>query len=104
MRAMNPIKSDFEDSGVRFLAINVYEEAEAARRFAETSGYEFEWGRIGDDSTQRLGITSIPAVIVIDGDGKVAWRSGLFTTVRRGSDLRKVLKKLTRGRNEPSPG
>jgi hypothetical protein len=97
MRAMNPIKKDFEASGVRFLAVNVYEEPEAARKFAETSGYDFQWARADDDSTQRLGITSIPAVIVIDEDGNVAWRSGLFTTIRRGSDLRKALKKLTRG-------
>jgi hypothetical protein len=97
MRAMNPIKSEFEDSGVRFLAVNVYEEAEVARRFAETSGYDFEWARADDDSIGRLGIRGIPAVIVIDRDGNVAWRSGLFTSVRRGNDLRKALKKLTRG-------
>jgi hypothetical protein len=94
---MNPIKSEFEKSGVQFLAVNVYEEAEVARSFAETSGYGFLWARTDDESMGRLGINAIPAVIVLDADGKVAWRSGLLTTVRRGNDLREALKKLTRG-------
>jgi hypothetical protein len=94
MRDMNTIKSDFVNRGVTFMAVNVYEETEAARRFAESSEYDFHWAHADDEAASALGVMAIPALIVVDASGKVAWRSGLFTTYRGGSDLRKALERL----------
>ena len=97
MRVMNPIKSDFENQGVEFLAVNVWEDNEAARAFAESSGYDYRWAQTDEASIERLGIASIPTLIVIDQNGNVVWRSGLFTAFRGGADLRNALEDLTSG-------
>jgi hypothetical protein len=96
MRDMNTIKGDFVDRGVTFMAVNVYEEADAALRFAESSGYDFHWARADDETAGTLGVATTPALIVVDASGKVAWRSGLFTSYRGGSDLRRALERVAR--------
>ncbi len=97
MRDMSTIESEFAERGVEFLAVNVYDEPEAARRFIESSGYDYTWARADEQTLEQLGIGSIPAMIVLDQSGSVAWRSGLFTLVSGGSDLREALDELTRG-------
>ena len=97
MRVMNPIKQEFEDRDVEFVAVNIWEEPEGALRFVDANPYEYRWARTDDASIERLGIESIPALIIIDENGDVVWRSSLFTMLRRGNDMRGVLKDLTRG-------
>ena len=66
MRVMNPMKSEFEDRGVEFLAVNVWEEPEGALKFVADRDWDYRWARTDDASIKRLGIESIPALIVID--------------------------------------
>ena len=97
MRDMDTIKGDFKDQGVEFLAVNVFEDADAGRSYAESSGYDFNWVHADEDAVKRLGIQGIPALIVVDQNGSVVWRSGLFTPFLGGSDLRRTLDDLTSG-------
>ena len=94
MRDMNPIKADFAEQGVEFLAVNIFEEAEAARQYIDSSGLDYSWVRTDDSSIDTLGIKGVPLLIVVDRDGTVAWHSGLFTPFRGGTDLRQTLEKL----------
>lgn len=95
MRDMNPIKAEFAGKDVEFLAVNVYEDAENARRFIDSSGLDYTWLR-GDESViEALGIKGVPTLFILDRDGTVVWRSNLFTAFRGGSDLRRALEKLT---------
>ena len=87
MRDMNAIKQDFSERGVEVVAVNVFDELEAARGVADQSGYDYRWARCDERAASRLGIRAVPALIVIDRDGRVAWRSGLLTTLRGGADL-----------------
>ncbi|MDX1389109.1 MAG: hypothetical protein R3344_07960 [Acidobacteriota bacterium] len=94
---MSPIKNDFEDKGVEFVAVNVWEEPEGALAFTEKQDDDYLWARTDDASLKRLGIKSIPALIVVDQEGNVVWRSSILTFVRQAGDLRGKLEKLTRG-------
>jgi hypothetical protein len=94
---MNPIKTDFAAQGVEFLAVNIFEEVEAGRRFVDGSELDFSWARTDDSTLEALGVKGVPLLIVVDGEGKVAWHSGLLTPFRGGTDLRRALEKLTRG-------
>ncbi len=77
---------------MEFLAVNVYEDAENARRFIESSGLDYTWLR-GDDSViEALGIKGVPTLFILDREGTVVWRSGLFTAFRGGRDLRRALE------------
>jgi hypothetical protein len=99
MRDMNRIKKEFDGRGVQFLAVNVFDEVEVARDHVESSVYDFHWARADEETTSRLGIAGLPALIVVDGNGGVVWRSGLLTAFRGGSDLRRALEELTGGRS-----
>jgi len=95
MRDMNPIKSTFAEQGVEFLAVNIFEEAEAAKTYIDGSGLDYDWLRAGDATVETLGIKGVPLLIVVDADGRVAWISGLFTPFRQGRDVQRVLERLT---------
>jgi hypothetical protein len=95
MRDMNTIKADFAGRDVEFLVVNIYEEPESARRYIDATELKFDWMRADDAVVETLGIKSIPQLFVVDRDGTVVWRSSLLTTYRGGSDLRRVLNKLT---------
>ena len=96
MRDMNPVKTDFAKQGVEFLAVNIFDEVEAARQYIDSSELDYNWVHTDDSAVDALGIKGIPLLIVLDRDGTVAWRSGLLTPFRGGSDLRRVLEKLAR--------
>jgi hypothetical protein len=97
MRDMNPIKTDFAEQEIEFLAVNIFEETDAARSFIDNCGLDYRWVRGDDSVVETLGIEGVPLVIVLDRAGNVAWYSGMLTPLRGGSDLRRVLERLTAG-------
>ena len=97
MRVMDTIKGDFAGQDVDFLAVSVFEDAEAASKFADSSAYDFNWGHMEVEAAERIGVESVPSLIVVDGNGNVAWRSGLLTPFRGGTDIRRALRELTGG-------
>lgn len=97
MRVMDTIKSDFAGQSIEFLAVSVFEDAEAASKFVESSSYDFDWGHMEVEAAARIGVESVPSLIVVDGNGNVAWRSGLLTPFRGGTDVRGALSELTGG-------
>jgi hypothetical protein len=94
---MDPIKTDFADRGVEFLAVNIYDDLENARSFIDNSQWDYSWVRADDGVIETLGIKGVPLLIIVDREGTVTWHSSPFTPFRGGSDLRRALEKATRG-------
>ncbi len=97
MRAMGELKKEFRKKGVEFVAVNVQDSEERARAFIAESGLDYTWVRADDAEASDAGISNVPALIVVDADGNVAWRSSLLTLVRGPEVLRPVLSELISG-------
>jgi glutaredoxin-related protein len=97
MRDMSPIKQEFSRRGVEFLAVNVFEEQAPWREFVAGTEIEMTWLWGGDEAVETYGVKGIPALVLLDEDQKVIWRSGLRTAVSGGRDIREALEAATGG-------
>ena len=96
MRAMSPMKKEFRANGVQFLAVNVFDDLETMERFVSSSDLDMTWLWGGPDAVERYGVRSVPALLLIDENGTVVWKSGLRTVLTGASDLRTALERTTR--------
>ncbi|MDA0802780.1 MAG: TlpA disulfide reductase family protein [Planctomycetota bacterium] len=73
MPEMQKIADDYKDKGVVVYGINVWEKKEdAAKKYIESKGFTYPTLLSGDDLAKQYGITSIPTLVVIGKDGKIA--------------------------------
>jgi hypothetical protein len=95
MRDMSPFEQEFKDRGVEFLAVNVFEDKSSWRQFVDGTDLEMTWLWGGDEAAAAFGVKGLPAVVVLDENHKVLWRSGLRTAVSGGRDVREALREAT---------
>ena len=94
--------STFEDAyrakGVAFLTVNAFEPLEAGRAFVKETDLHYTWLRAEAEALEALGVRGVPAQIILDREGRVAWTSS-FTSVAGGAEaLREALDQvLARG-------
>lgn len=94
MRAMGDLKTEFSQQGVQFVAVNVMDTEARARAFIDGSEMDYTWVRAGDREAREAGISSVPALVVLDAAGDVAWRSSIVSIMRGPEALRPVLTRL----------
>lgn len=66
---------DYSSRGIQVVGVNVWDEAEAARRFLAEFGVEYPNGRDeGGTAAVEYGVTGIPETFVVDAEGQVTGR------------------------------
>ena len=97
---LEEVNQSFEDDGVSFLGINLYDGAEASRAFADTYGVDYPSALTTVDGSIKLAfaeqtpLNAVPVTLVMDREGRVAARfigqisetSSLETIVRETRD------------------
>jgi len=88
---LEDLYADLEGNGVRFLAVNLGEDAETVRSFLEDDPYPYPVLLDPEDQlTYDFGIFALPTVMVVDTKGKVSYfETGIL-------DRRGVLAELTK--------
>ena len=82
---MSDFEEEYRKKGVEFLAINAFEEEAAGRAFIAEAGLDYHWAFADSDTLRALGVEMIPAQIIVDREGRVAWVSSM-TSISRGVD------------------
>jgi len=95
MRDMSPIKQEFAGKDVEFLTVNVFEEQSTWRKFVAGSDLEMTWLWGGDEAARTFGVKGVPAVVVLDGNQKVIWRSSLRSAFNEVREVREALLEAT---------
>ena len=72
-------EAEYRKQGVEFLAIHSIDEHDAAREYIATTTFEPVWLFADAPALDALGIGMLPAQIILDRDGNVAWISGLHS-------------------------
>ena len=78
-RALMPylegIQADYADAGVKIIAINAKEDgAEDPKAYLAGLGFPLVAIQDGDPIADAYGVEYIPGLMIVDGDGVVAWR------------------------------
>ena len=71
---MSDFEEEYKKKGVEFVAVNAFEDEEAGRAFIADA-----------DALRALGVAMVPAQIIVDREGKVAWVSTM-TSISEGAD------------------
>lgn len=75
MPELETIRADYADAGVKIIAINAKEDGEGdPDTYVRELGFPMVAVRDGDAIADAYGVDYIPGLMVIDGDGTVAWR------------------------------
>jgi hypothetical protein len=85
MRGMSEFEAEYEKKGVTFLCVNALEPPEAGRAWIETSGLDFDWAFADQPALDALGVKMVPTQLILDKDGKVAWKSS-FGSITGGPE------------------
>jgi hypothetical protein len=85
MRDMSGRKQDYKDRGVEIVAVNVFEDPQVVREWIASSGLDYRWAFADAAAREALGIEAVPAQVILDRDGKVAWTSSM-TSLFGGAD------------------
>ncbi len=104
MPKLQELHDEFKGREVEVLAVNLGEDPDLVRRFLERKKYTF---RVVVDRKRvignRFGVRAIPALVVIDTDGRVGWiRVGYNPD--RADELRQVLERLNQERRSDGSG
>ena len=84
MRDVSYFKKRYEEKGVEFLAVHAFGDDEEARAHIEASKTTYHWLWADDKALSAFGVTGVPTQIVVDREGRVAWKSSL-SSHREGS-------------------
>ena len=88
---MSTFEEEYEAKGVEILAVNAMEEPQLGRDFIAENDLDYRWLWADQAALDSLGVNMIPAQIILDRDGKIAWVSSL-TSITAGPDaIRKAL-------------
>jgi len=82
---MSDFEEEYKKKGVEFVAVNAFEDEEAGRAFIEASDLDYRWVFADADVLRALGVAMIPAQIIVDREGNVAWVSTM-TSIGEGAD------------------
>jgi thiol-disulfide isomerase/thioredoxin len=75
MPYLKDIEADYRDQGVSIVAVNAKEDGEGdPERYIETLGFPLTAVRDGDRIAAQYAVEFIPGLMIVDGDGVVAYR------------------------------
>lgn len=98
MPTLQEVHDKFKSREVEVLAVNLGEDPDLVRRFVERKNYTF---RVVADQKRvignRFGVRGIPALVVINPDGRIGWTRVGYNP-DRADELRQVLEHLSQGR------
>jgi peroxiredoxin len=94
---MSEFEAEYEQKGVAFLAVNAFEDPARGRAFIAESGLDYRWLWADTAALEALGVAMVPAQIILDRDGKVAWVSGLFSVNEGAAAIREALDEVLGG-------
>ncbi len=98
MTALEPLYRRLHDSGFRILALNVRQDADTARAFAEAIGISYDVLLDRDGAVARAyGVTGLPTTFVVD-------RSGRLVTRIVGESTPELMERLVTGLLAPGEG
>jgi len=94
MPALQQVQEEFQERQVEIVAVNLGEDPENVRSFVERHEYTF---RVVTDEDRaigsRFGIGAIPAQVVVDTNGHLAWIQVGYDSGKE-SELRQLLEQL----------
>ena len=82
---MSPREHEYEEKGVTIVAVNAFEDPAVGRAFMESGELDYTWAFADAETTEALGVATVPTQVLIDRDGKVVWTSS-FTSLMGGAD------------------
>jgi len=77
---LESVHEEFQPDGVKFLGVNLYDGADAAREFAEAHGVTYPSALTIEDGSIKLAfagkspLSAVPVTLVLDREGRVASR------------------------------
>lgn len=75
MPYLEQIEADYRDEGVKIVAVNAKEDGEGdPKGYVDGLGFPMTAVRDGDEIAAQYGVEFIPGLMVIDGEGIVAYR------------------------------
>ena len=75
MPYLEDIQKEYADAGVKIIAINAKEDGrEDPKAYVETLGFPVIAIRDGDPIAEAYDVEYIPGLMIVDGEGVVAWR------------------------------
>jgi thiol-disulfide isomerase/thioredoxin len=75
MPYLEDIEAEYGDQGVKIVAVNAKEDGEGdPKAYVESLGFPVTAVRDGDEIAVAYGVEYIPGLMVVDGDGRVAYR------------------------------
>ncbi|MDE0108211.1 MAG: TlpA disulfide reductase family protein [Bryobacterales bacterium] len=94
MPALQQVQEEFKERQVEIVAVNLGEDPGTVRGFVERHQYTF---RVVADEDRaigsRFGVAAIPAQVVVDANGLLAWVQVGYDSGKEG-ELRQLLEKL----------
>ncbi len=100
LNAIHEVYSDWQDeTGVKVIAVSIDQAQNVAKVKPLVDGYGWEYEVLLDpngDFKRAMGVNMIPAVFVVDGDGKIAETRSGYTDGSEGhliAKVRELLKK-----------
>ncbi|TQL47419.1 thiol-disulfide isomerase/thioredoxin [Homoserinimonas aerilata] len=96
---LRELHEEYQDKGVKFLGVNVYDEPETALAFARKYGITYPSVIDKDDGDVRLAFaghappSAVPTTLVLDKAGRVAAR--FVGQIQAPSSLAAIIRKLT---------
>jgi peroxiredoxin len=94
MPALQQVHEEFKERQVEIVAVNLGEDPGSVRDFIERHQYTF---RVVADEDRgiggRFGVAAIPAQVVVDADGRLAWVQVGYDPGKEG-ELRELLERL----------
>lgn len=88
---MSAFEPEYRAQGVVFVAVNTFEPPEAGQSFVDSSDLDYTWWWSAPRATEALGVHSVPAQIILDRAGKVAWTSSLGSVAEGAPAIRRAL-------------
>jgi thiol-disulfide isomerase/thioredoxin len=99
MPELNKIKEDFGTDEVAYFAVT-YDEKAKVEKFLGRVKYDYTIIPDSRHLTEKFGITFYPTTLIVDKEGKVVYTGDLMGLKEKPKEMRKLLKKLTSGKQK----
>ena len=97
MPYLEDIEAEYRDQGVKIVAVNAKEDGEGdPKAYVEELGFPLTAVRDGDEIAARYDVEFIPGLMIVDGDGIVAWRRQ-WTDLPAGRTVAELWSEQVRG-------
>ena len=97
MRDVSYLHDEYAAKGVEFLAIHVFTDHEGARAYiAENPKLDYRWLFADEQALETLGVTGMPTQLILDREGRVAWRSSLGSFPSGADGIQEALDEVLR--------